>query len=235
MLGGFDMFTEMQWFDHVKNVLSPFRIAEQSTATVFEDGVGCGAFLNAWQHWHPRARLSGLDYSPVSVEVAKSRLNGTFAVGRAENISSTPAFASATYRYVVAHGVTLYLSSLNAMSQMLASMLAHSTHYVGVFDVNLAFKGKALAMRSKTHTAEAQKRRNTLPTPQQLFVPKQLVRAQHTRAWSMCRGSRISVVSRIVCALLSAQSERRPCCNERHTHFCVFAPTSSSMHARNLT
>jgi len=102
-------------------------------------------------------------------------LNGTFAVGRAENISSTPAFASATYRYVVAHGVTLYLSSLNAMSQMLASMLAHSTHYVGVFDVNdLAFKGKALAMRSKTHTAEAQKRRNTLPTPQQLFVPKQL-------------------------------------------------------------
>ena len=72
-LGGFDMFSAEQWADHVAKVLAPMAPL-MSGASVFENGVGCGAFVSEWKRTDPSARMQGLDYSASSIAVATGQL-----------------------------------------------------------------------------------------------------------------------------------------------------------------
>ena len=74
------MFTKDQWRAHVAKVLSPVQPLHRG-ASVLEVGAGCGAFMEEWKALDPLARVSGLDYSAASVEVAARRVGGTFVVG----------------------------------------------------------------------------------------------------------------------------------------------------------
>ena len=171
-LGGFDMFTDEQWTDHVSKVLAPMQPLLRG-ASVFENGVGCGAFVNEWKMQYPLSLIQGLDYSASSVAVANRRVNGTFAVGRADDISATPAFVGKRWDYVVSYGVTLYLNDLAQVSRMVHSMAQHAKRWVFIGEINdAALQAQANAKRARTHTAATQNHRSRLPTPSQLYIPK---------------------------------------------------------------
>jgi ubiquinone/menaquinone biosynthesis C-methylase UbiE len=119
-LDGFDTgggkMTEAMWLE--LHALADRKLAVQPGETLLEVGSGSGAFLYPFAQ--KGARVSGIDYSPPLVEIARRFLpQGEFVHGEASRLP----YADASFDKVASMGVFLYFPGWAYAEQALDEML----------------------------------------------------------------------------------------------------------------
>lgn len=136
---GFGSVGEQAWSAFVHSIAE--RLGLGSTSTVFEVGCGAGAFL------HPLISLgvevSGLDFSPTLIDIARNTFPGAdLNVAHAHELAATP-----QVDVVLSMGVFLYFDSTDYAWQVLAQMASKARRAVAILDIPDA----ATAVESLAH------------------------------------------------------------------------------------
>ena len=107
-------------------------IGLMGTENIFECGCGAGAFLEVLIKIHPELNVSGLDYSPTLLDIARSHFKGDFYVADMTNLGFIP---DAKYDLTLCFGAIQYLSSeksaQNAAEEMLRITKPNGKVYIG--------------------------------------------------------------------------------------------------------
>lgn len=128
------------WLDSVQHVKQQLGIC--ISHSIFEVGCGAGAFLYPFHQ--AGNSVSGIDYSPNLIDIAKQHMpNGDFEVSEAIEIDEHKSFD-----FSLAYGVFLYFPNYDYAKTVLNKMLACSSHGVAILDVpDLEKKEEALTYR----------------------------------------------------------------------------------------
>jgi len=113
----FRSLSVQDWDKLVLDLVEPLHIPKNSN--IFQSGCGAGAFLDSLQRQFD-ARITGADWTPSFVEVAKRRLNGTFYDSNARQLDFVP---SETFDYVLAFSVFQHFSSPQDAKEAFAHMV----------------------------------------------------------------------------------------------------------------
>lgn len=132
--------TEDAWRKYVASALS--RIDAPPAGSVLEVGCGAGAFLLPL--WEQGYRVTGIDYSPTLVELARRAMpTATLTVSDARDLSVADAFD-----FIVSNGVFIYFPDLEYAADVLLRMVAASRTGLAILDVpDSDRRSEALAAR----------------------------------------------------------------------------------------
>ena len=165
ILGGYNQFTFDEWKQQVDILLDPIDVLP-STSRAIEIGCGAGAFIEIFKLNHPHVEIAGVDYCQSLVDVASSRLPGTFMTGNACNLFQ---LADQSYDIVLSFGMTAYLDSLTDVNAFVKEALRivkpGGKIYIGEVS-DLDKQSLALSMRKKTHSQQTKL--------DHLYIPKSL-------------------------------------------------------------
>lgn len=135
------------WTNYVKDIVDNLRI--RSGQSVYEVGVGAGAFLFTMNKLVKNLRLGGLDYSPNLIEIVKSYIKGYFGVYEAKDIDK---HLIVNVDHMTSRGVFFYFPDESYAIDVVKKMIQKANKTVSILGVNdLEFKSESLDSRNKLY------------------------------------------------------------------------------------
>jgi len=113
--------SEEQWRQFVKNSIAFMDPPVTARSSLFEVGVGVGAFAKTVAELTGCSLFAGIDPVPEAIEMAKQVLpQGRFLVGNGLDLS---AFEDNSFDHVLAAGVIMYLNNLDEAERFVSEMI----------------------------------------------------------------------------------------------------------------